>query len=422
VSIAFIGLGANLGEREAAIREALRRLESTPEIRVERVSSLRETEPVGGPAGQPRYLNGAARLSTTLTPRALLQRLLAVEAELGRVRAERYGPRTIDLDLLLYDEERIREPDLVVPHPRMRERPFVMEPLAEIGYHPPPMRIYDSIDAIRNAVRDARRAGKSVGFVPTMGALHEGHLSLARRAKSECDVAFASIFVNPTQFGPNEDFARYPRDLDGDRLLLERTGIDGIFTTSPEAMYPPGFRTYVVQDGLTTTLEGAIRPGHFRGVLTVVMKLFQIVRPDRAYFGQKDLQQTIVLRRMVEDLNVPVEMVICPTVREVDGLAMSSRNRYLSPGERAAGLSLSRGLFAAQSAFQAGERRGSALRAHVVAAFASAPSAVLDYAEVVSTSDLAPIENVSVGDAAVVAARFGSTRLIDNVIFRADLT
>lgn len=413
---AFIGLGANLGDREGNIRAALARLDATPGVRVERVSALRETAPVGGPPGQPPYLNGAARLSTTLAPRALLERLLAIEAALGRVRAERWGPRAIDLDLLLYDDLRIEEEDLSVPHPRMRERPFVMEPLAEIGYDAPRVRLIESIEAMRAAEREARAKGLSVGLVPTMGALHEGHLSLARRARAECGAVFASIFVNPKQFGPSEDFARYPRDLAGDLRLLEPVGVDGVFAPRAEEMYPPGFRTHLRQDELTSRLEGASRPGHFDGVLTVVAKLFLIVRPDRAYFGQKDLQQTVVLRRMIEDLNMPLEMVVCPTVREADGLALSSRNRYLSPEERADALALSRGLFAALDAFRAGERSGPALRRLVADAVAAAPRARLDYAEVARAGDLAPADPAAPGDAIVVAARVGVTRLIDNIL------
>lgn len=429
-----MGLGANLGDREGTIRAALDRLAATPGVRVAAVSRLIDTAPVGGPPGQPRFLNGAARLETTLPARALLERLLAIERELGRARAERWGPRTIDLDLLLYGERAIDEPDLVVPHPRMRERPFVLGPLAELGMSVPAgspaamtprkasppgaaARLLDGPAAVREVVREARRAGKTIGFVPTMGALHEGHVSLARRARAENDVVIVSIFVNPLQFGPSEDFARYPRDLDGDRRLLAEVPVDAIFTAGAEAMFPKGYLTYVVQDELPEKLEGKSRPGHFRGVLTVVLKLLALTAPDRAYFGQKDLQQTVVLRRMVVDLNLDLALVVCPTVREPDGLAMSSRNRYLSAEDRKDALALSRGLLGAKALFEAGERRADALRAAIRAALAQAPGVRVDYAEIVGPETLDPVATVADGDAAVIAAYVGSTRLIDNVVF-----
>jgi pantoate--beta-alanine ligase len=426
VTVAFIGLGSNLGDREGTIRETLRRLNATPGVRVLAVSTLIETDPVGGPEGQPRFLNGAAKLETDLAPRALLEAMLEIERALGRTRDVRWSARTIDLDLLVYGDLQIDEPGLIVPHPRMRERPFVMDPLAELGYNParmPPAtahgRLVDAIPAMREVVRAARRAGKTIGFVPTMGALHEGHIALARRARADCDLVVTSIFVNPLQFGPSEDFSRYPRDLEGDRRLLDAVPVDVVFTTTPSDMYPEGYRTYVVQDDLPTKLEGKSRPTHFRGVLTVVLKLFQIVAPDRAYFGQKDLQQTVVLRRMVEDLNVPLEMIVCPTVREADGLAMSSRNRYLSADERRDALALSRGLFAADDAFRGGEQDAERLRACVRESIGAAVHARLDYADVVSTRTLDPVTRATAGDAVVVAAYVGKTRLIDNLILSA---
>lgn len=435
MTIAFIGLGSNLGDREATIRAALDRLAATPGVRVLAVSRLRDTEPVGGPPGQPRFLNGVARLETTLSARSLLDLLLATEAALGRVRTAgggssepRWGPRTIDLDLLLFDEERIDEVGLTVPHPRILERPFVFEPLGELapelldalrrGRYASPMRWVDSIEAMRDFSRAARRAGKTIGFVPTMGALHEGHLSLVRRARAENDLAVASIFVNELQFGPNEDFARYPRDADGDRALLAPAGCDAVFSAPAEAMYPAGFRTYVVQDDLAAKLEGASRPGHFRGVLTVVLKLFQIVVPDRAYFGQKDFQQTVVLRRMVRDLDVPVEVVVAPTVREPDGLAMSSRNRYLSPEERREAPALSRGLLRAQALFAGGERRAVALSGAIEATIGESPRAEIDYVRIVDPDSLDPVDPVRAGSCAVLAVRFGGTRLLDNLVFQ----
>jgi pantoate--beta-alanine ligase len=275
----------------------------------------------------------------------------------------------------------------------------------------------ETIADMRTFARAARGAGKTVGFVPTMGALHEGHLSLVRRAKAENALAVASIFVNPLQFGPNEDFARYPREPALDRALLARAGCDAVLHVAEAAMYPPGYRTYVVQDDLTAKLEGAARPGHFRGVLTVVLKLFHIVEPDRAYFGQKDFQQTVVLARMVRDLDLRLAMVVCPTVREADGLALSSRNRYLAPEERRQATALSRGLFAAERLFRAGERRADALRAAIEAPIREAPLGEIDYVAIVDPETLDPITHVEVGACAVLAVRFGRTRLIDNLRF-----
>ncbi|MBX6341415.1 MAG: pantoate--beta-alanine ligase, partial [Thermomicrobiaceae bacterium] len=249
-----------------------------------------------------------------------------------------------------------------------------------------------------------------------MGYLHAGHLALVERARGENDRVVVSIFVNPTQFGPQEDFNRYPRDLERDLALLREARVDAVFAPSVAEMYPPGFATYVEVGGVTERLEGAARPGHFRGVATVVTKLFNIVQPDRAYFGQKDAQQLVVIRKMVADLAIPVEVVAVPTVREPDGLALSSRNVYLSPEERRAAVALSQGLFAARDRFQAGERDAEALRETVRARVAREPLVRLEY---VSVADPETLEELStVGDRALVslAARVGATRLIDNVL------
>lgn len=434
MTTAFVALGSNLGDREALLRAAIKKLDASAGVRVTAVSAFRETAPVGGPPGQPRFLNAVVRLETSLTPRALLELLLATEAALGRVRdpaAPRWGPRLIDLDLLLHGEARMEDPGppaLTLPHPRLLERPFVTEPLAEIApgvldalrrerYKSNAMEHIDTIARMRAFAREARAAGKTIGFVPTMGALHEGHLSLVRRAKAENDVVVTSIFVNPLQFGPSEDYARYPRDLEGDRALLLQAGSDVLYTTTPEEMYPPGYRTYVTQDDLTTKLEGASRPTHFRGVLTIVLKLFHIVAPHRAYFGRKDFQQTVVLRRMVADLDLDVAMVVCPTVREADGLAMSSRNRYLSPEERARAVAISRGLGEAERRFRGGERSAAILRATIQYTLEKEGGAAIDYVAIVDPETLDPVDPVRPGDYALVAVWFGRTRLIDNTPF-----
>jgi len=255
-----------------------------------------------------------------------------------------------------------------------------------------------------------------VGLVPTMGYLHEGHLSLVRRAREECASVAASIFVNPTQFGANEDLSKYPRDLKHDLTLLEQAGSDLVWTPSPEIMYPPSFQTWVTVEGLTQPLEGAVRPGHFRGVTTVVAKLFNGVQPSKAYFGQKDAQQAAVIRRMTRDLDFPVEVIVCPTIREKDGLAMSSRNIYLSPEERQAATVLFRALSAAHASHRRSERNAEALRRIVRETVASEPLAQLQYVSCADFDSLQELDEIR-GKALLSMAVFvGKTRLIDNFI------
>src|SRR5271155_3073796 len=293
--------------------------------------------------------------------------------------------------------------------------------LRSIGSPPPEatfpaMRIYETIEEMRAACRAARRGGLRLGFVPTMGALHEGHLSLIRAAKADCDVVAASIFVNPTQFGPNEDLAKYPRDFGRDRDLLEKESVELLFAPSAEEMYPPGGVTWVTVEELSGKLDGRSRPGHFRGVTTVVAKLFHIVEPDAAFFGQKDAAQLAVIRRMGQDLNFPVEIVGCPIVREPDGLAMSSRNAYLNREERVQALVLQRSLQKARQQFQAGERSSAKLISAAREVFASEPAVRLDYFEIVDPDTLDPVERISQKTLVAVAAYVGSTRLIDNLV------
>jgi pantoate--beta-alanine ligase len=264
----------------------------------------------------------------------------------------------------------------------------------------------------------------SWGLVPTMGYLHTGHLSLVKRACAENDHVAVSIFVNPTQFGLNEDLAAYPRDLERDLSLLEPLGVDLAFNPSPEVMYPPNYQTYVMVEDVTKYLEGASRPGHFRGVATVVAKLFNIVRAERAYFGQKDAQQTIVIKRMVQDLNMPIEMIICPTQREADGLALSSRNTYLDAQHRRAAPVLYRALCAAKDAFDRGERDGSRLRAVMRDIIEAEPLAKLDYVSAADATTLqelgAPSPRPSPNEEGVLlsmAVRVGKPRLIDNFLY-----
>jgi len=280
------------------------------------------------------------------------------------------------------------------------------------------MQIIRTVAELRAWSRAARRSGLSVGLVPTMGALHEGHLSLVRAAKAACGLVAASIFVNPTQFGPNEDFSKYPRTWDADCAMLEAEGVDVLFAPVPEEIYRPGANTFVEVAGLSDRLDGASRPGHFRGVATVVAKLFVAAEPDRAYFGQKDAAQVAVLRRMTADLDLPVDLVVCPIVREPDGLAMSSRNRYLSAAERRQALVLSGALCAVQAAIDAGERDADALIALAVVRFAVEPAVKVDYVALVDWATLEPAESAIPGTLFAVAAWVGSTRLIDNLVVR----
>jgi pantoate--beta-alanine ligase len=278
------------------------------------------------------------------------------------------------------------------------------------------MRICDTIEDMRAACRVARRSGKRLGFVPTMGALHEGHLSLVRAARDACEVVAVSIFVNPAQFGPNEDLAKYPRDFKRDRDLLEKEGVELLFAPSVEEMYPAGAVTWVTVEELSGKLDGRSRPGHFRGVTTVVAKLFHIVEPDAAFFGQKDAAQVAIVRRMVRDLKFPVEIVACPIVREADGLAMSSRNAYLDPAQRRQALVLHRALVRVQKSWEAGEREPATLVAAGREEVAGEKSVRLDYFEIVEPDSLDPVKDLGGGSLVAVAAFLGPTRLIDNIL------
>ena len=256
----------------------------------------------------------------------------------------------------------------------------------------------------------------TVGLVPTMGYLHEGHLSLVRRAKEECDHVVVSIFVNPTQFAPNEDLAKYPRDLPRDLSLIEPFGVDLVWNPIPEVMYPAGYQTWVEVETLTRPLEGSIRTSHFKGVTTVVAKLFNGVQPHKAYFGQKDAQQAAVIRQMVRDLNFPLEVIVCPIVREADGLAMSSRNKYLEGADRTAATILFRALSVAKSAYEGGERSGDKLRTIMKETIASEPRAQVQYVSCADYDTLEELDMVSGRTLLSMAVLFGKTRLIDNFV------
>jgi pantoate--beta-alanine ligase len=279
------------------------------------------------------------------------------------------------------------------------------------------LRIEATAAGMRAISAELRRAGETVGLVPTMGALHAGHLSLVQAAKATCDAVAVSIFVNPTQFGPAEDFSKYPRTLEQDCALLRGEGVEVVFAPGVGELYPEGASTFVEVEGISDRLDGGSRPGHFRGVATVVAKLFGIVQPERAFFGQKDAAQVAVLRRMVRDLCLGVKLVVCPTVREADGLALSSRNRYLSAAERGQALVLWRALERMGARFRAGERDAAALRAAGLRVLAREPAVRLDYLAVVDPDTLEDRREASKGTLAAVAAWVGTTRLIDNIQF-----
>ena len=281
------------------------------------------------------------------------------------------------------------------------------------------MTIATTIDAAHAACSAARRAGKRIGLVPTMGALHEGHLSLVRIVQAKSDFVVVSIFVNPLQFGPTEDLSKYPRTFERDRTLLAKEGVDLIFAPTVAEMYPSRATTYVTVEGLSDRLDGQSRPGHFRGVTTVVSKLFHVIEPDLAVFGQKDAAQLAIIRRIVRDLNIPVQIVAGPIVREPDGLAMSSRNAYLNPQQRKQALVLSRTLRTVQERFQQGERCAEKLIAAGREVFTAEPNVRVDYFLVVDPESLEPIADITGQALVAVAAYVGATRLIDNIVVKA---
>ena len=428
-TVAYLGLGSNLGDRAAQLRFALERLAATPGVRVTAVSSFRTTEPVGGPP-QPRFLNAAARVATSLDAHALLAVCRAIEREAGRRDGgPRDGPRELDLDILLFgevdDHDTIDTRDLIVPHPRMGEREFVLEPLRELGVDTATFRVASrpfvdrdpQVFAARCA--DWRRGACQVGLVPTMGALHAGHAELLRLARAECDRVAATIFVNPLQFAVGEDLARYPRPFEADLALCAREGVDVVFAPAPEAIYGPGFASCVAVGREAETMEGASRPGHFVGVATVVARLWSLALPERGYFGEKDAQQLAVLRRLHGDLGLCGAIRPCGIVREPDGLAMSSRNVYLAPDDRRAGTVLVTALRAVCGAFADGERDRDRLVTLARDTLAAEPRARTDYVELRAVDDLAPLAPGPIpAGRLLVAARFGepATRLLDNAI------
>jgi len=277
------------------------------------------------------------------------------------------------------------------------------------------MRVIENIKDLKAIVRSQKQSGKTIGFVPTMGYLHEGHISLAKKSVSENDFTIMSIFVNPTQFGPKEDFSEYPRNMEKDTVMAENAGVDVVFSPTEKEMYPYGYNTYVNVEQITDTLCGESRPGHFKGVATVVTKLFNIVEPDKAYFGQKDAQQAVVIKRMVRDLNMSVEIITCPIIREQDGLAMSSRNTYLNEEERKAALILSKSLLDAERLVKSGEKNSSKIIKHIKDMISAEKLANVEYIKIVDQEDLRDVNEIDKKALIALAVRFGSTRLIDNI-------
>lgn len=453
---AWISLGANLGDPLVTFPAAHARIAARTGGAIAASSRVVRSQPVG-PA-QPAYYNQVVKLdlgsAPNIAPSELVRHLQAVEHELGRVRTgERWGPRTLDLDLLLHGGRVSDDPEATLPHPRLHERSFVLAPLLELDptlrcprthvsyartYHAlaqdparhgwvrpvdpldaqaclPAMRTITDPSELRRVCRAWRRAGLTVGLVPTMGYLHEGHLSLARVARARVDRVVTTIFVNPLQFGAHEDLDRYPRDLPRDTAMLASSGVDVLFAPERGAMYAADHATTVQVARLGDALCGRSRPGHFAGVATIVAKLFALTGADLAFFGAKDAQQVAIVRRMAHDLDLGTEVVALPIVREPAGLALSSRNAYLSADERARALGLVRGLRAAEAAFEAGERATPALVAAARTSIAADGVVVrVDYAEVVGGASFAPVAVAAAGDVLALAVFVGKTRLIDN--------
>ncbi len=445
---AAIGLGANLGEPERAFKRALALLERDGDVLVLRRSSWHATAAVGAP-DQPEYLNGAVLVETRLAPHALLEKLREIEAHIGRDRSNevRFGPRVLDLDLLFVvdgggQEVVLRDEALALPHPRMDERDFVLVPLVEIAPDHVLSRsgvpVRDQLERLRDGggivrlaspaqarvwCRAATADGGTLGFIPTMGALHDGHLELVRRAARENDRVCVSIFVNPLQFNDPKDLERYPRDFDADARKLASAGASMVFTGSLEEFFPGEVQSgalveaaFVAPGPAAEGLEGTFRPGHFRGVATIVDRLFDVTEPTRAYFGAKDFQQCLVVEHVARLRGGAPEVLRCSTVRSSLGLALSSRNEQLSGDARDKALILSRALIVVRSAWRSGLRDAEVL-ADMLRAEVKDPAVDVEYAEVrdpEAWSAEAPSGLIKRA-VALVAANVGGVRLIDNM-------
>ena len=429
MSRVYIALGSNIAPRKFFIDSAAKKIAEEKEITLKRHSSVYDTYPVGGPP-QDRFLNSVVEIETSLKPRELLLKLLQIERLFGRIRHGKNRPRTIDLDILLYDDLVLRKRGVVIPHPRMHKRDFVMLGMNEISptvihpvlkksvnkiYNERKMRTIRSPKEAYSYICALKRKGKRIGFVPTMGYLHEGHLSLIKKARCENDIVVISIFVNPVQFGPREDYRRYPRDLKRDKAMAKKAGVDIIFYPDTKDMYAPSYSTYVDVEKISENLCGHFRPGHVRGVATVVTKLFNIIPADNAYFGQKDAQQAFIIKRMAKDLNIPTSIKMVPIVREKDGLAMSSRNTYLSKKERSEATALFKSLRLANNLIRKGARKANVIIKRMKDLIRKS-SVRIEYISIVDTDELKDIKIVKGKVLIAIAAYFAKTRLIDNII------
>lgn len=427
MELAYVAYGSNVGDRAAHIDGAIEALKATPGIQVLRESERLETDFVGEGPAQGRFLNGVLELRTSLEPAALLSVCRALERAAGRTFPHPVNhPRELDLDIILFGSRVMDTKDLVIPHPRFQERDFVREPLRQLGVdvskHAPEQKplVIDSIAALSAKTAEWAAGGCLVGLVPTMGSLHAGHQSLMRIAREECDRVIATVFVNPLQFGPNEDFAAYPRNLDGDLAICREAGVDVLFAPPVAQMFDDDFCSHVQVGSEAEGMEGSVRDGHFRGVATVVARLFAISKPHRAYFGEKDAQQVAVVRRMARDLGFPVQVVPCEIVREADGLAMSSRNVYLGDDDRKASTVLYRALCSAREQFRRGTRDRDQLIQRIAQVLATEPRCEVDYIELRREGDLQPLPPGDVvSGRMLVAGKFVAgerpVRLLDNM-------
>ena len=427
MELVYVAFGSNVGDRAGHVHAALARLRATPGVEVLRVSRMLETQFQGEGPEQGRFLNGVVELQTSLPPHALLGVLQALEALAGRAFPHPVNhPRELDLDIILFGARCIDTRSLVVPHPRFYERDFVREPLRELGVDvdarmPVAAPVVVTAIEVLTAITAEWVAGDClVGLVPTMGSLHEGHKSLMHQAREQCDRVIATVFVNPLQFGPGEDFAAYPRDLAGDLQICREAGVDLLFAPEVAQMFGTDFCSHVAVGSEAQGMEGGVREGHFQGVATVVARLFAMTRAHRAYFGEKDAQQVAVVRRMLRDLGFPMQIVPCAIVREADGLAMSSRNVYLGEADRRASTVLYRALCSAREQFRRGVCDRDQLLQRVRAVLATEPRCQVDYVELRREGDLAelPPGDVMAGRL-LVAARFVDgvrpVRLLDNL-------
>jgi len=428
---AFIALGSNISPRLKFIKEALSQIETLAGVSLLRQSSVYDTFPEGNfPPGSLRFLNKVVEVDTTLQPATLLEKLDGIEKKFGRNRRKKNKSRQIDLDILLFDDIILKRRNFTIPHPRAHLRDFVLFGLNEIApevRHPVlnericdifdkrAMKIIREPEEARKIIENLKSGKKKVSLIPTMGNLHNGHLSLIRKARQETDFVCVSIFVNPAQFGPKEDYSRYPRTFGDDIRIARKEGADLIFAPSATRMYKSDHSTYIDVETLSDSLCGAYREGHFRGVATIVAKLLYSIPADMVYLGWKDAQQAFIIRRMVRDLNIPAGTRVLPTVRERDGLAVSSRNSFLNGSERKEAPRIYGSLCMAKKLISGGERNPARVAAYVKRYIKRYTRARIEYFSIVRTTDLKPVRPIKGKVLIALAVFFGKTRLIDNI-------